>query len=186
MNTERLNRQQRRAARAAGKWVPLRPATRLPRDPQQIEAAIQHASEIAPSVDPARLRAIVEQAGDEIAETWQNDRYLVHVIPWPGIKINDRTVPVVQLSIRRLDRGPCRDWRDFQRIKNQLVGDEAEAIELYPAESRLVDTATQFHLWWVADPLFRFPFGYDSGRVVSGKSVGGSVQRPLDDDEAAA
>lgn len=185
MNSDRLNRQQRRAARATGRWTPLQPATTLPRDPQQIEAAIRHASEIAPNVDPQRIRELVEQAGDEIAETWQNDRYLVHVIRWAGININNRTVPVVQLSIRRLDRAACRDWRDFQRIKNQLVGPECEAIELYPAESRLVDTATQFHLWCVADPQFRFPFGYDSGRVVTGKSGGGSVQRPLDDEAAA-
>jgi hypothetical protein len=35
------------------------------------------------------------------------------------------------------------DWRDLQRIKNQLVGPECEAVELYPAESRKVDTANQ-------------------------------------------
>lgn len=184
MNSGRLNRQQRRAARAGGQWIPLQRATIVPRTERQIEDTIQHAGDIAPHVDPARLRELVEHAGDEVAETWRNDRYQVHVIPWPGIKINGRTVPIVQLSIRRLDRAPCRDWRDFQRIKNQLIGAEAEAIELYPAESRLVDTATQFHLWCVADPLFRFPFGYDSGRVVTGKSAGGSVQRPLDDEAA--
>jgi hypothetical protein len=39
------------------------------------------------------------------------------------------------------------DWRDLQAIKNQLCGDEAEAIQLFPAESRVVDTANQYHLW---------------------------------------
>jgi len=28
-----------------------------------------------------------------------------------------------------------------------IVGEEHEAFEVYPAESRLVDTANQYHLW---------------------------------------
>jgi hypothetical protein len=33
-------------------------------------------------------------------------------------------------------------------------------VELFPAESRLVDTANQYHLWVMADAEYRFPFGY--------------------------
>lgn len=46
---------------------------------------------------------------------------------------------------------------DAQRIKNELLGDEYEACELYPAESRLVDGANQFHLWAING---QFPFGF--------------------------
>jgi hypothetical protein len=53
----------------------------------------------------------------------------------------------VHLSIKRFDRGPVRDWRHLQQIKNEVVGPEAEAFEIFPAESRLVDTANQYHLW---------------------------------------
>lgn len=123
-------------------------------------------------------------ADSEIKETWRNDKYVVHVIPWPALKLNGHSTPIVQLSIRRIDRAAVRDWRDFQRIKNQLMGPDCEAIELYPAESRLVDTANQFHLWVVHDPLFRFPFGYTE-RMVIGESGGGAVQRPLDEEDAA-
>lgn len=140
-----------------------------------------HAIAVAPEIDPAQIREFVVGAAGEVSETWKNDEYQAHLIRWDSLVINGRTVPVVQLSIRRLDRQPARDWRDFQRIKNQLIGPECEAIELYPAESRLVDTATQYHLWCVLDPAFRFPFGYESGRVVTSKSGGGSVQRPLDE-----
>lgn len=93
-------------------------------------------------------------------------------------------VAVVHLSIRRVDRAPARDWRDLQRIKNQLVGPECEGIELYPAESRLLDSANQFHLWVAKDPGWRFPFGYFDGRIVSSESGGGAVQRPLDEEAA--
>src|SRR5262245_12970239 len=58
---------------------------------------------------------------------WINDIYqvAVHVL-------NDTWV---QLNIRRRDGKPIfRDWRHFQQIKNELVGEECEAMELYPAE----------------------------------------------------
>ena len=84
------------------------------------------------------------------------------------------------LSIRRDDREPVSDWRDKQAIKNQLVGPECEGLELYPAESRLVDTANQYHLWVVCDPTSRIPFGWTE-RVTLNESIGGSIQRPLEE-----
>lgn len=65
---------------------------------------------------------------------------------------------LVHLSIRRRDREPCRDWRDFQRIKNQLCGTESEGIELFPAESRLTDTANQYHMWVFTK--YKIPVGF--------------------------
>src|SRR6187402_3694185 len=62
---------------------------------------------------------------------FENDIYHVELTMTP---------PYIHLDIRRLDGGPCNDWRNFQQIKNELVGPEYEAVELFPAESRLVDT----------------------------------------------
>ena len=80
------------------------------------------------------------------------------------------------LSIKRHDREPMGDWRVMQRIKTAIAGPEAEGMELYPAESRVVDTANQYHLWVLigAGPL---PFGFQTGARTD-KSGGGSVQRP--------
>ena len=83
--------------------------------------------------------------------------------------------PLVHLSIKRIDQAPVHDWRDLQRIKNELVGAECEAVELYPATSRLVDTSTQYHLWCSRDPSFRFPFGFGD-RLVTYES-GSHAQR---------
>ncbi len=87
---------------------------------------------------------------------WKNDRYtVVHEPLEEGFS---------WISIRRNDRKACRDWRHFQRIKNELAGPDAEAIELYPAEDRLMDTANQYWLF-TGPPGFRFPFGF-TGRAV--------------------
>ena len=86
----------------------------------------------------------------------------------------------VHLSIKTLDKRPARDWRDFQRIKNELVGEECEGLELFPAESRLVDTANQYHLWVYRNPNFRIPVGWECGRHVESTATGGATQRPLE------
>jgi hypothetical protein len=73
---------------------------------------------------------------------------------------------MVHLNIRRRDGAlDIRDWRHFQQIKNELSGSECEAVELYPAESRLVDTSNKFHLWGTDDPTFRYPVGFDKRDV---------------------
>lgn len=99
---------------------------------------------------------------------------------------------LIYLSIKRTEKARLpRDWRDLQRIKNEILGAEFEAVELFPAESRLVDTADQFHLWAWMIPLSRhadagedgaWPFGYEGRMVLDdetrkdllGESVAGS------------
>jgi hypothetical protein len=89
----------------------------------------------------------------------------------------------VWLSIKRIDQGQNHSWRDLQRIKNELVGPECEFMELYPAESRLVDTANQYMLWGKKDPTFRFPVGF-TDRQVSYETKIGEGQTPLEQEGA--
>lgn len=88
---------------------------------------------------------------------------------------------VVHLSIRRNDRTTAKDWRDFQRIKNELCGPEWEGLELYPAESRLVDSANQYHLW-VLDR--KIEVGYSTRLVSDEVTLPGAQQRKLPPDWA--
>jgi hypothetical protein len=83
-------------------------------------------------------------------------------------------VGFIHLSIKRHDKKPIVNWNHLQRIKNELVGPEYEAVELFPAESRLVNMANQYHLWVINDSRQRFPFGFDSGRH-AGPGVENSV-----------
>lgn len=71
---------------------------------------------------------------------------------------------VDHLSIKRIDKEPTRDWRDLQNIKNDICGEEREAVEMFPAESRRVDSANQYHLW-VFKKGIRIPFGFEQRAV---------------------
>ena len=103
-----------------------------------------------------------------------NSRYQVNVVAF-----NHPTFgKVAHLSIKALDKSASHDWRDFQRIKNEIVGPECEAIEIYPAESRLVDGANQYHLW--AFQSYQVPLGFNERLVAEGCS-NGAVQRPFED-----
>jgi hypothetical protein len=110
-------------------------------------------------------------------EVYMNDVYMVHVET-----VESEWGKLIWLSIKRLDKESIHDWRDLQEIKNQLVGPENEGVELYPAESRRVDTANQYHLFVLADSEVRFPFGYTERSVMDGDGdIGrdGTRQRPL-------
>lgn len=111
-------------------------------------------------------------------EVWLNDLYQVQVRPADNEGL-------LHLNIRRRDGAhDIRDWRHFQRIKNQLLGPECEAVELYPAESRLHDTSNKYHLWGYRNPEWRFPIGFPERDVRdAGKAeLPGLRQRPLDRD----
>jgi hypothetical protein len=84
------------------------------------------------------------------------------------------------LAIISRDRTARHDWRHFQRIKNELCGPEREALEIYPAESRLVDTNNQFHLFVMPEGEI-LPLGYCE-RDVGVKQREGSLhkQRPFE------
>jgi len=56
-----------------------------------------------------------------------------------------------RLVIKRADKGTIRSWRILQDIKNSIVGDDAVAIEVYPKETEVTDTANIYHLWVYKD-----------------------------------
>lgn len=89
-------------------------------------------------------------------ESWTNGTYDCFV---------KHHVDVTHLSVKRLDRAPLRNWRHFQQIKNEVCGEEREALEIYPAESRVADNANQYHLWVLPEGA-SIPLGFESGMVV--------------------
>lgn len=107
---------------------------------------------------------MVESAED----CWINDKYQV---------FRRRHGDVIHLSIKHRDKGVLQDWRDYQQIKNELVGPECEGVQLYPAESRVVDVANQFHLWCYRSPELRIPFGWQSA-YRGNQGIHNGQQRP--------
>lgn len=112
-------------------------------------------------------------------KVFMNDTYQVNV---REAEVGDYWPESLHLSIKRRDKQPIHDWRELQTIKNEIVGPEHEAVELYPAESRLTDTANQYHLWVLKSHEHRFPFGFNDGHNVSTPEEAakmGAVQRPF-------
>jgi len=89
---------------------------------------------------------------------FMNCTYLVVVRPAPGYMNHQNFAGLLWLSIRRRDGKPIRSWPDLQEIKNTFLGEQGEAIEVFPSESRRVDSANQYHLFGAAN--MRAPFGF--------------------------
>lgn len=49
-------------------------------------------------------------------------------------------------------------WAEKQQIKNELFGENRDAVEVYPKEKNLVDVCDVYHLW-VFDKKYDLPFG---------------------------
>lgn len=64
-------------------------------------------------------------------------------------------------SLRRDPHGRWRDgitWDELQRVKDECLGPETWCVEVYPAESALVNENNQRHLWVLdGPPETRFP-----------------------------
>ena len=112
---------------------------------------------------------------------WVNSRYQVEV---HRNEVDVKGFPKMHwLSIKRLDKEAIHDWRDLQRIKNDLIGPEHEGMEVYPAESRLVDSSNQYHLWVLAKEGVGFPLGFGERFISEGgveTGAGKSRQRPFE------
>lgn len=91
------------------------------------------------------MKRVWTTVGDQFAELWRSDDYEVFVGYMDGHDVG--RVGALHLSIKRLDRAPVSDWRHKQAIKNEIAGPFREAVELFPSEERLMDSANQTHLW---------------------------------------
>ncbi|MGA7234111.1 MAG: hypothetical protein WBY44_00425 [Bryobacteraceae bacterium] len=105
-----------------------------------------------------------DESPDAPDEIWMSDIYTVTLRRRPDKVFNTRQ-GMILLGINAVDGSARHDWRDFQAIKNQLAGEECEAFELYPAESRLMDPSNYYTLWCFPG-LKRIKVGIDEPRRV--------------------
>jgi hypothetical protein len=93
--------------------------------------------------DPRAVRGLVD--------AWCNDRFAVQLFCVKGFE---------WLAVKRHHSGaPAPTWAELQRIKNELVGPEREAVQCFPKESDLVDEADMYHLW-IAPEGEPLPFNF--------------------------
>lgn len=83
----------------------------------------------------------------------RNDFYIVQAYPSVHA-LGDG----LHLAISTLDRSGEPPWRDMQRIKDELVGEDCEAVQVYPRQEDVVDQAFMYHLF-VMPRSWRLPFG---------------------------
>ena len=113
-------------------------------------------------------------------EVWENSLYVVAV----NRNMNEEFgAEITEIAITRRDKDAIHDWRHFQQIKNDIAGKDCEAIEIYPNEKRLMDTANTY--WLYAFPKdYIVPFGFMTSRNILGpqeaESLMGATQRELD------
>src|SRR5579864_9111194 len=88
---------------------------------------------------PVPLPSMPDDARAIWSEAYANNLYGVTVVRIDG--------HVYQITITPHDGTRGHIWADFQRIKDQIAGPDVEAVELYPAQSRLVDAGPGYHLW---------------------------------------
>lgn len=114
-----------------------------------------------------RDRVIAQLNEMQHDEVYLNDTYQVNIRKHDGF---------LHLSVKRLDKEAIFDWRHMQQIKNELTSPESEGVQLFPVESRLVDTANQYHIWVLASEK-KFPFGFNQGRLVGDIRYGKNVKQ---------
>ena len=118
-------------------WTPLVEITQRdfkPTRPEIIKESMDHYG-----IDEAAARKMLEEEHAK-CRFFTNNLYQIAVQPYGD-------GGMLHINIRRRDGSMVKDWRHFQQIKNEIAGEEREAIEIYPAESRKVDTSNKWHLW---------------------------------------
>ena len=101
---------------------------------------------------------------DRTVKIYANDIYSVSLRVGVEDKVCQTREGITQLGIWSHDGTARHDWRDMQAIKNQLVGEEVEGFELFPAESRHLDPSNYYSIWCFPG-LKRIRVGQDERRI---------------------
>ena len=75
-------------------------------------------------------------------EYWENALYSAYVHHF-----DESRMARVVIGVCRADQTAVHDWRDLQWLKNDIVGEEWEAVEVYPSESCKVDPSNYYYLF---------------------------------------
>lgn len=86
----------------------------------------------------------------EVRSAWANDLYIVLIRPFEDTNGDE----VIHLAIRTASNLEP-PWRDMQRIKNEICGEESTAVQVMPPASELIDEADMYHMWVIPN---RLPF----------------------------
>lgn len=76
-------------------------------------------------------------------QVFTNNRYIVQCFRGHSVL----GMPAIKTMIRRSDAKPIYSWGDLQRIKNEIWGEEVQALQMFPRQSELIDDANLYWMW---------------------------------------
>ena len=115
-----------------------------------------------------RIKYTMRKAKKEYYDRIENEVYFVNDTYQVIMTEEENSI---WLSIKNHDRTTEIPWQHKQWIKNDLCGEESEGVELFPAQSRMWNTANQYHIFVMKDQE-RIPIGFDFGGPVELKENG--------------
>jgi hypothetical protein len=120
-----------------------------------------------------RIDAPVRKGDDVLISDWDAGAYTVALYHRPDFAPMAQFAgePEAMLQISSVDGTARHDWRDFQHIKNSVLGKEWHGVEVYPTDADLRDPSNAFYLLCWLNPGKRL--GFLGKRIVMG--AGGSL-----------
>lgn len=79
-------------------------------------------------------------------QVWRNNHHSVQVYRSERMILG---ILMDKWMIRRNDSEPIKYWHEIQNIKNEVIGEEQQAIQVFPKASELVDVA---NMYWLFTP----------------------------------
>lgn len=84
---------------------------------------------------------------DPRIETWREENYLNNRYSVQVSDYKSKDGVIVHLWVRHHTGIMPSSWSDLQRIKNEIAGKDCVALEVYPRDEDLVDSANIAHIW---------------------------------------
>lgn len=91
--------------------------------------------------DDSHTKSIMKDMKHVPKKVYTNGLFVVQVYDTPNAWNAERVM------IRWNDARPDHDWSLFQKIKNDLFGEDRVALEVYPSEKQKQDVANVYWIW---------------------------------------
>lgn len=106
---------------------------------RKIKKAMEKPSAKFIEVDPRK-----NGAPEWMSRLFRNNKYIVMI----DDHAKTTKGSAIKAMIRQNDAEPIKNhWAEIQRIKNEIFGSDAIAVEYYPAEEDLADVANIYWIW---------------------------------------
>ncbi len=121
----------------------------------------------------ARTPVSEEMKGSGVLGAFQNNKYMVFIrttvsngFQVAGEDGKPRPMDIAHLTIMRVDKSTKEiSWIDKQKIKNEILGPEFEAVEIFPAERRRLKEIKSYHCYmWAFEGGSTIPVGLEPRR----------------------